>query len=301
MGKTELVTSLKCHALRGLFRRRPSSDHAHTLQRRTHGFSVQAATLPGEFSIWDFSGLREYCTVHETFLDCTNAIAVVVFSLRAPLQVQLSQVHFWLSVLRCSQRRAEGTGYAGSSGRRPHVVLVGSFADQERYPEFQMESSEAFVASQLSSKVDSSPTTNSGDAVMQMAVDVFGETFRFPEVVCVMDVRVPQSRGMKALRSLLGTLREQVLKVSPFSHTHKTTHRHVQTTCTNHTHTHTHTHITVPIVGSSNGVHALKSGCSVESRHASCDDVESLLSEDQRFYQPIGDRDPTEIYGYVSA
>ncbi|KAL5482195.1 hypothetical protein EMCRGX_G022490 [Ephydatia muelleri] len=207
VGKTELVNSLKCHALRSIFRRRSTSDVARAIQRHTLGFSVQVATIPGEgeFSIWDFSGLEEYHIAHEPFLDGTNAIAMVVFSLRSPTQTQLAQVHYWLSLLRCKQR-GEVVGYAGYNGHRPHVILVGSFANQQHNSEFQMESSEGLTAS-LAPRAP-----NNGDAVLSMAMAEFGESFEFCEGVHIVDTRMPQSKGMRGLRSLLGSLKGQVLK-----------------------------------------------------------------------------------------
>ena len=214
VGKTELVNSLKCHALRSLFRRRSTSDLPHSPQRHTLGFNVQVATIPGEgeFSVWDFSGLGEYHIAHEPFLDGANAITLVVFSLRIPVQTQLARVRYWLSLLRSKQRPGETVGYAGYSGPRPSVVLVGSFANQERTrEEFQMESS---IEGGFAASFAPGGVANNGGAVLGMAVEEFGEYFEFCEGVHVVNARVPQSKGMRGLRSLLGSLRVQVLKVS---------------------------------------------------------------------------------------
>ena len=70
-----------------------------------------------------------------------------------------------------------------------------------------MESSEGLTAS-LAPRAP-----NNGDAVLSMAMAEFGESFEFCEGVHIVDTRMPQSKGMRGLRSLLGSLKGQVLKV----------------------------------------------------------------------------------------
>ena len=95
VGKTELIDSLKCRLLYSLFRKRSPSSLTQTILRRTYGMIVQQVTVPsaGNFSVWDFSGMREYYITHEQFLKMRNSIALVVFSLRDSLEKQLAQVH----------------------------------------------------------------------------------------------------------------------------------------------------------------------------------------------------------------
>jgi hypothetical protein len=101
--------------------------------KRTYGMTVQQVTVPsaGNFSIWDFSGMREYYVTHEQFLKMRNSIALVVFSLRDSLEKQLAQVRFWLAMIKSRQPPSEVIRFAGENLNKPHIVLVGSFADQQ--------------------------------------------------------------------------------------------------------------------------------------------------------------------------
>ena len=170
------------------------------------------------------------------------------------------------------------------------MVLVGTSAEQERPPEFQMESSKEAHAVPM--PPDLHLALNNGEVVLNMAAAEFGEFFQFSDVVHVMDVRLSQSRGMKGLRSLLGMLREQVLKVCKawglvrsvnMLSVHTCTNTYICTCTCARTHTHTHTHTsTAPTLGFPYGIYTLTSDCPLATRHASRDDLESLLSEDKK-------------------
>lgn len=212
VGKTELITSLKCHLLRSLFRRRSASDLTHTILKRTHGFTVHQATIPnaGDFSIWDFSGLKEYYLAHEHFLSTSNSIILLIFSLRDKSEKQIAQVRFWLAMIKSRQTPSEVIRYAGQGTHKPFVVLVGSFADQQTPPSLQ-EQNEDIFAVPLASSVQQAP--DNGKMVLKTMVEEFGNHFAFPDTVFTLDCRLSQSREIRALRNLLGTLRAQVLKV----------------------------------------------------------------------------------------
>jgi len=197
VGKTELVESLKCRFLRSLFRRRSSSsDVSWTASRQTHGIAIQRVTIPNsrDFSIWDFSGLKDYYLIHEMFINTRNSIFIVVFSLRDPVKKQIAQVRYWLSVIKAK--------LTFSVENKPHVVLVASFAD---YTQQAVEEDDVFV-SNGGSQFD-------GSQVLNFAIQQFGEYFLFQDMVHTLDCRLSQSTEMRVLRSTLASLRVATIKV----------------------------------------------------------------------------------------
>ena len=212
VGKTELVNSLKCNLLRSLFRRRTASDIRHTVLRRTHGIIVQSGIIPnaGDFSIWDFSGMKEYYPAHEFFLRARNSIILIVFSLREPLHKQLAQVRFWLAMIKSKQAPSEVIRYAGQNIHKSYVVLVGSFLDQD-HPSTLQELTGDVPDDSPASSVPQDP--NNGMSVLKHVADEFRDNFVFPDAVFTLDCHLSQTREMRSLRSLLGTIRRQVLKV----------------------------------------------------------------------------------------
>lgn len=215
VGKTELINSLKCHFLRSLFRRRSTSDLAHAILRRTHGIAVHQTGIPnaGDFSIWDFSGMKEYYMAHEHFLGTNNSVVLLVFSLREPVEKQIAQLRFWLAMIKSKQPPGEGIRFAGRRSHKPFAVLVGSFADQRRLPTLEEETSDVFAVP-LASSMQRVP--DNGRTVLQTLATEFGEFFHFPESVYTLDCRLSQTREIRALRSLLGDLRSKVLRTQPW-------------------------------------------------------------------------------------
>lgn len=205
VGKTELVESLKCRFLRSLFRRRSSSsDVSRIASRQTHGIAVQQATIPNSkgFSIWDFSGLKDYYLIHEKFMNARNSIFIIVFSLRDPIKSQIAQVKFWLSSIKAKLT------VSISVETKPHVVLVASFADYSQGVEM-LEEGDAFAIN--------GDSRNNGNKVLKFAVEQFGQYFEFQDVVHRLDCRLSQSTEMRVLRSTLGSLRVATIKVRHIS------------------------------------------------------------------------------------
>lgn len=221
--------------------------------KRTYGMTVQQVTVPnaGNFSIWDFSGMREYYVTHEQFLTMRNSIALVVFSLRDSLEKQLAQVRFWLAMIKSRQPPAsEVIRFAGENPSKPHVVLVGSFADQQhqqlllsqrQLPTLGQsslrltasgpgEAEEDIFAVPLASSVleQQKRETEGGEGegerkelppdnattVLRTMREEFGRHFEFHERVFELDCRLSQTAAMKALRQHLNVLRLRILKVS---------------------------------------------------------------------------------------
>ena len=183
--------------------------------------SVQHLSIPsaGDFSVWDFSGLKDYYVAHEHFLETRNTVIVVLFSLRDPLQKQIAQVRFWLSMIKAKQAPSPIIHFAGRKARKPPVLLVGSFADQQQLSLlFQRgrDSDDIFAAplasSILQQQSDQYLSSNSS-AVLEAMVKDFGEHFVFEDCVHSLDCRLSHSKEIRSLKERLGVLRQQVLGV----------------------------------------------------------------------------------------
>ena len=172
VGKTELITSLKCHILRSLFRRRSNSNLQQMILKRTHGMIVQATTIPGagNFSVWDLSGMKEFYVSHENFLGDENSVFVLMSSLRDPCSKQLAQMRYWLAMIKAKRRPAS------KSTRRPFVILVGSFVDQQRLTDHVDLNSDDVFAVPLASSVQRRPFDNRRSVLETLAKE-FGEFF----------------------------------------------------------------------------------------------------------------------------
>lgn len=217
VGKTELVSSLKCSRLRSIFRRRSASDLAHMVANRTYGFDVQQATVPdaGNFSIWDFSGQQDYHVGHEHFLAANNAIFLVVFSLKDPIERQIAQVQHWLAMIRAKQNPGKFPRYLGKGVSHPFVVLVGSYADQQQpllepVPS-ETSNGEAFAVPSAASVMN--PRIDNGRSVLEAMAAEFGGSFVFPNMVYTLDCRLAQTNEMRLLRSCLAHLHNTLIKV----------------------------------------------------------------------------------------
>ena len=211
VGKTELINSLKCHVLHSLFRRRSSSNFQQMILKRTHGMTVQHTSIPnaGKFSIWDFSGMKEFYVSHENFIGGANSIFILVLSLRDPINKQLAQMRFWLAMIKakCGPDRIPM-----SSTNRPFVILVGSFVDQQPpNNHIDLHSSDVFAVP-LASTIQQ-PLDN-GRSVLETLSKEFGEFFDFSNTVYTVDCRLSQSYEMRSLRILLGSLHSRVVKVT---------------------------------------------------------------------------------------
>ena len=253
MGKSTLISSLRTKFLRTLRRHTFGGSYLGSAALdHTYGFCVQQITIPGagEFSAWDFSGRKEYYPAHEFFLDCNNGIYLIVYNSTDPFDTQLAQVRFWLSMIKSKHRPNAFIHFAGHYGQKPYVVLVSSFSDVSlpQPPSNQMTNSlsdgsgfedmDDFTATsplshhvQHLSKSSSSklrPFAGYGSSlvgnkekkgVLQCVVEEFGDHFMFTDNVFHLDCRQPRGRETRRLRTVLGTLRDSVLKVrTPSDH-----------------------------------------------------------------------------------
>lgn len=220
VGKTELIKSLKCHFLRSIFRRRSDSNLSHMIQQRTHGILVHQLTIPnsGNFSVWDFSGLKSYYSLHEEFLSMTNSLVLLVFKLSDPLEQQVAQLRFWLALIKAKQAQTDTVRFGGACEHKPSVVLVGSFANLpttdlrvENEPEDIY--GEATDDHPVTSNLNNSSERGPGAQVLKAIKTEFGSYFSFSDCVYQLDCRLSQTSEMKALRQHLGALRRNLIQV----------------------------------------------------------------------------------------
>ena len=225
VGKTQLISSLRTRFLRSFSQPTCGGSYLGPASLyRTYGFCVQRATIPGagEFSIWDFSGRKEYYPAHEYFLSSRNTIYVIVYSRLDAHSDQLAQVRFWLAMIKAKHRPQQFIHYSGQRGQKPFVVLVQSFADDP--PNFACRNpneDDPFAATSpiydhahYLSHSHTNHTRYGGGKLLDQIVDEFGNHFMFTDKIFSLDCRHPRSEEIKALRSLLATLRTSVIKVS---------------------------------------------------------------------------------------
>lgn len=223
VGKTELIDSLKHKHFQSLFRRRAVSDLSHMTYKRTCGMTVQQMSIPnvGDYSVWDFSGQKDFYITHEYFLGARNSLFLVVFSLRDPLLKQIAQVRFWLAMLKAKQASCKVIHFAGCRVRKPHVLLIGSFADQQQISlmcgtdtsnteDIFSTPLETSDISQLSAE---RPLSSNSATVLQTMVQDFREHFLFEDRVYELDCRTCQAKEFRLLKERLKTLRQKVLGV----------------------------------------------------------------------------------------
>lgn len=215
VGKTELIKSLKCRFLRSLFRRRSDSNVEHMIQQRTHGILVHQTAIPnaGNFSIWDFSGLKSYYILHEEFLHLDNAVVLLVFKVNDPLEQQLAQLRFWLALMKAKLRQDRDIKFAGQGRHRPFIVLVGSFTN------LPYVSPEGGLTVPLSVPDPTPSLIAAADpgqvrTVFNTIRKEFKDYFMFSEQLFQLDCRLSQTNEIKALRLHLGALRCSVIQVS---------------------------------------------------------------------------------------
>ena len=226
VGKTSLIASLKARFLRSF---RPVKFGGSYLglaaYRHTFGFCVEQLNIPnaGEFSVWDFSGHKDYYLTHEYFLESRNTIYVILYSRLHSYERQLAQVRFWLAMIKSKHRPGKFIHYAGHCGQKPFVILVQSFADNPNQPppvllgyntEDQFHATTSPLRTNTGVLKDRLMFNQEPKKLLQQLVEEFGHHFMFTDKVFCLDCRQPRGREIQSLRGLLGTLRQSLLKVS---------------------------------------------------------------------------------------
>ena len=180
------------------------------IQQRTYGIAVQRATIPGagDFSIWDFSGMKSYYSLHEEFLSDDEAILLLVFSMRDPPERQLAQLRFWLAMIRAKLPQEDCVKYCGERWVKPNIVLVTSFADlRSNIPELMEDSDDSFPVAPASTGAYTT-SGQQGDILEELKQE-FGGLFNFSDCVFSLDCRLSQSPGIRSLRNHIGYLKEE--------------------------------------------------------------------------------------------
>ena len=155
------------------------------------------------------------------------------------------QVRFWLAMIKSRQPPSEMILFAGENPNKPHVVLVGSFADQQhqqlllsqrQLPTlgqasplrhsgpggveediFAVPSESSILGQQDREREEGEgkePPPDNAKTVLRTMREEFGRHFEFHEHVFELDCRLSQTAAMKALRQYLNVLRSRILKVN---------------------------------------------------------------------------------------
>jgi hypothetical protein len=184
------------------------------IQQRTHGILVHQATIPnaGNFSIWDFSGLKSYYIIHEEFLHTKNAVIMLVFKVNDSSEQQLAQLRFWLSLIKAKQDQSGTIRFAGELDFKPHVVLVGSFSN---LPYMSPEGGNGTLTVPLPTSTHGrhGPDLRKVHEVVNTVRKEFKDYFEFSQLF-QLDCRLSQTNEIKALRNHLGVLRSEIVQVS---------------------------------------------------------------------------------------
>lgn len=222
VGKTSLIGSLRTRFLRALRPPKCGGNYLGPLaDRHTYGFCVEQCSIPGagNFSVWDFSGHMGYYPAHEYFLDSRNTIYLVVYSWLHPYEDQLAQIRFWLAMIKSKHRPHKLIHYGGQYGQKPLIVLVQSFSDNPTgLPSFLFDRENEFSATFpvngfVGGHAFDSAQSSAPNQLIRVLVEEFGHHFMFNDKVFRLDCRQPRGSEIQSLRSVLGTLRQSVLKV----------------------------------------------------------------------------------------
>ena len=54
----------------------------------------------GNVSLWEFSGYEKYYMLYDHFIGDVNCVHIITVSLRDPVDVQLTQLLFWMDFIR---------------------------------------------------------------------------------------------------------------------------------------------------------------------------------------------------------
>lgn len=226
VGKTSLICSLKTKFLRAFRPIKCGGNYlSPTVHQHTFGFCVEQSSIPsaGDFSIWDFSGHKEYYLTHEYFLESRNTIYIIVYSRHHSYERQLAQVRFWLAMIKSKHRPHKFIHYGGHRGQKPFVILVQSHADNQTTPIQKLgydDDQDTFTATSPIGHDDDDHLLKPNHLLqsepkklLKHLVEEFGHHFMFTDKVFSLDCRQPRGREIQSLRNLLGTLRLSVSKV----------------------------------------------------------------------------------------
>ncbi|XP_014251310.1 death-associated protein kinase 1-like isoform X2 [Cimex lectularius] len=161
----------------------------------THGIDVQQAWISGVgyVTLWDFSGQDTYfCFYHHMITtSASHAVIVLVFSLNDSPTIQYKQCSFWLSFLQARIPPTEPIGSCGKTNNMPKIILVATHADVVRAPK-------------LTNGDFNSPQAQ--DLTKRLRAE-FSSHFDIHPTPIVVDAHIPNSYGVKLLKSTLSELK----------------------------------------------------------------------------------------------
>eukprot|EP00096_Caligus_rogercresseyi_P009166 TRINITY_DN3065_c0_g1_i1.p1 TRINITY_DN3065_c0_g1~~TRINITY_DN3065_c0_g1_i1.p1 ORF type:complete len:708 (-),score=157.10 TRINITY_DN3065_c0_g1_i1:362-2485(-) len=158
-------------------------------------------TSIGDLSIWEFSGMDNYHLLYDHFVGNTQCIHAVLFNLADSYQNQLSQLRFWLSFLQCRIPPVEPLKDCGMSSKPASIILIATHPDIVQCQ--KNPSSGEYV----------SPQT---DCLIQKVREEFGSVFIFGKPF-IIDTNAATSPGVKALKSALSTMKQEIIEGLPRS------------------------------------------------------------------------------------
>ncbi|XP_013389888.1 death-associated protein kinase 1 isoform X2 [Lingula anatina] len=233
VGKTTLISSLKCGYITGFFRRRITStsamlakshwhqnhhrSHVNGLQRHrslpsqlsyevrhdhyTKGIDVQLANISvaGDLSIWEFSGYEPYYMLYDNFIGDINCVHTVLFSLADPPDIRRAQVAYWLNFIRARIQPLEPIGHCGKQANLAKIVLIATHADRAMC--FKNSRGEFVNAEALS--------------LLNEMRQRFWLDFDISESMFVLDANSAMSNDMKAFRHYLADLKMSTIQHLP--------------------------------------------------------------------------------------
>uniref|UniRef100_A0A6Q2Z5B6 Non-specific serine/threonine protein kinase n=1 Tax=Esox lucius TaxID=8010 RepID=A0A6Q2Z5B6_ESOLU len=171
----------------------------------TRAIEIQNTNINGvgDFSVWEFSGNSVYHCFYDYFAaNDPTAIHLVVFSLEEPYESQLSQVTYWLNMLKALTPPQNNIAFGGRLQNPLTVVLIGTHADVAGLPrgpggEFGYDKEKS---------------------LLKEVRNRFGLDLQISERLFVMDAGASNSKDIKLLRSHLLELRSNIISAcSPMS------------------------------------------------------------------------------------
>ncbi|BES87718.1 Death-associated protein kinase [Nesidiocoris tenuis] len=166
----------------------------------TKGIDVQQAWISGVgyTTLWDFSGQDTYFQFyhHITTTSGSHSIIVLVFSLKDTPTVQYKQCCFWLTFLSSRIPPTEPIGNYGRTGNMPRVLLVATHADAVRAPKLTTGEFNSPHAVALTKKLRAE----------------FSPFFDIHPTPVIVDAHVPNSCGVKQLKTILSDLKTSLLQ-----------------------------------------------------------------------------------------
>lgn len=167
----------------------------------THGIEVFNANFTncGEFSVWEFGGYDSYHILYDHFVGNTDCIHVVVVNGADPTEIQYKQALYWMNFLKGRVTPAEPIGHCGIVSRRSKVVIVGTHATPQTYPE---------------KTSDGEYCSSDADALMKTIRHRFETHFDIHEKMILVDANNVNCSGLKSLRMYLQNARQYIVEVS---------------------------------------------------------------------------------------